>query len=183
MYYENCLAPGIDYEGCNAWHTDGKVRAKMEALVMAAQDGVLYTNRYQVVILKNGTDWQCRVCWDGVKTIGHILTSCKAHGWSLIKERHNQVVYQMALALARGSQSLKVPNLWGWCAKGWQGVGVLDGNKKKLVLDVSMPTDRELTSRKPDIVMYLKERNQITILEVAVAWEPLLEQQEKEKSN
>jgi len=78
-------------------------------------------------------------------------------------------VYQMVLALANG-QSLKVPDSWGWRAKGWQGVGVLDGNKAKLVVDVSMPTDRDLTTRRPDIVMYLKERNQIVILEVAVAW-------------
>jgi len=46
-----------------------------------------------------------------------------------------------------------------------------------------MPTDRDLTARRPDIIMYLKEHNQIVILEVAVAWEPLLEEREKEKSN
>jgi len=62
-------------------------------------------------------------------------------------------------------------------------LGVLDGDKAKLVVDVSMPTDRDLTTRRPDIIMHLKERNQIVILEVPVAWEPLLEEQEKEKSN
>jgi len=61
-------------------------------------------------------------------------------------------------------------------------VGVLDGDKAKLVVDVSMPTDQDLTARRPDIIMYLKERNQIVILVVAVAWEPLFEEREKEDS-
>ena len=62
-------------------------------------------------------------------------------------------------------------------------MGVLEDDRTKIVVDVSMPTDRELTSRRPDIVVFLKESNQITILEVAVCWEPLLEEREKEKSN
>ena len=86
IHYKNCLALGIDYEGCQAWLTNGRVRAETEALVVAAQDGV---NRYQAVILKNGTDPQRRVCRDGVEMIGHILTSFEAHTWSLIKERHD----------------------------------------------------------------------------------------------
>jgi len=101
-----------------------------------------------------------------VETISHILTSCEANTWSLIKERHDRVVYQMVLALAK-SQSLKVPDSWGWRAQGWQGVGVIVGDKAKLVVDVSMQTDRDLTVRRPDIIMYLKERNQIVILEVS----------------
>jgi len=85
--------------------------------------------------------------------ISHILTSCEAHLWSLIKERHDLVVYQLVLALAR-SQGLTVPNSWGWRAQGWQGVGVLEDDRTKIVVDVSMPTDRELTSRRPDIVVF-----------------------------
>ena len=61
-------------------------------------------------------------------------------------------------------------------------MGVLEDERTKLVVDASMPTDRELTSRRPDVVVFLKGSNQITILEVAVCWEPLLEEWEKEKS-
>ena len=182
VYYQTCLAPENDTAGCHAWLMDGRVRAETEALVVAAQDGVLHTNRYQAEVLRNGTDPQCRVCRNGVETIGHILSICEAHTWFLIKERHDRVVYQMVLALAR-SQSLAVPDSWGWRPQGWQGVGVLEGDKAKLVVDVSMPTERDLTARRPDIIVYLKERNQVVILEVAVAWETLLEEREKEKSN
>ena len=61
-------------------------------------------------------------------------------------------------------------------------MGVLEDERTKLVVDISMPTDRELTSSRPDVVVFLKGSNQITILEGSVCWEPLLEQWEKEKS-
>jgi len=92
------------------------------------------------------------------------------------------MVYQLVLALAK-NQSLKVPESCGWRAQGWHGVGVSDRDKMKWVVDISISTDRDITARRSDIIMYLKEHNQIVILEVAVAWEPLLEEQEKEKSN
>ena len=48
-------------------------------------------------------------------------------------------------------------------------------------VDLSLPTDRQLTSRRPDIVLFLKEDRCIVILECAVAWELLLEEREREK--
>jgi len=111
VYYENSLAPRINYEGCRAWLTDGRVRAEKEALIDAVQDGILYTNCYQVVVVKNGTDPKCQICRDGDKTIDHIPTTCEGHLWSLIKERHIWVVYRLVLALAR-SKGLVEPNQW-----------------------------------------------------------------------
>jgi len=83
--------------------TDWRVRAETEALV------ILWTNKYQAEVERNGTEPSYRVCHNGDKTIGHIFTSCEANTWSLIKERHDRVVYQMVLALAK-NQSLKVPD-------------------------------------------------------------------------
>ena len=55
----------------------------------------------------------------------------------------------------------------------------MDGDKMKLVVDVSIPTDQDLTARRPDIIMFLKEHNQIVILEVEVAWESLLKNEKR----
>ena len=133
VYYQTCMAPGNDQDGCHAWLTDGRVRAETEALVIAVQDGVLWTNTYQAEVVKNGTEPSRRVCHKGEETTGHILTSSEANTWSLIKERHDRVVYQLVLALAK-NQSLKVPDSWRWRAQGWQGVRVLDRDKMKLWL-------------------------------------------------
>jgi len=90
--YQNSVALGIDYEGCHAWLTDSRVRAETEVLIVPAQDGVFYMNCYQAVIVKNCTDHKCRICREGDKIIGHILTGCEAHLWSVIKETRSGCV-------------------------------------------------------------------------------------------
>ena len=52
-----------------------------------------------------------------------------------------------------------------------------------VVVDLSIPTNRQLTKRRPDIVLHLKGEQKIMILEGAVAWEPLLGEREKQKSD
>jgi len=48
VYYQTCMAPGNYQDGCHAWLTDARVRAETQALVIAAQDGILWTNKYKV---------------------------------------------------------------------------------------------------------------------------------------
>ena len=75
-----------------------------------------------------------------------------------------------------------VPNSMKWGVDGWYGVAALSGAKAKIVVDLSVPTDRRLPDRRPDIVLHLKGEQKIVILEGAVAWEPLLADQERQKS-
>ena len=76
---------------------------------------------------------------------------------------------------------VKVPHSMSWGLAGWHGVAELTGVKGVIKVDLSIPTDRQLTSRRPDIVLHLKDTNRIVILECAVTWEPLLEERECEK--
>ena len=51
----------------------------------------------------------------------------------------------------------------------------------RLVVDLSIPTDRQLTERRPDLVAYYRELRRIVIFEIACAWEPLIEERQREK--
>ena len=53
-------------------------------------------------------------------------------------------------------------------------MGVLEGKDMKLVIDISIPTDRQLSATRSDIIMYSWRTKCIFILEVACAWEPLI---------
>ena len=57
----------------------------------------------------------------------------------------------------------------------------MEGNDLKLCVDVSVPTDRQLTERRPDLVVFAKEKRKIIIFDVACAWKPLLNEREGEK--
>ena len=68
-----------------------------------------------------------------------------------------------------------------WGTSGWSGVGVLESSEVKLLLDVSTPTDRMVTERRPDLVVFLYATMCAHILKVACAWNPLVVEREREK--
>ena len=83
------------------------------------------------------------------------MSSCRPHMWTLYKERHDRVVYRLMMALAK-RLDVTVPDSMKWGVDGWHGVAALSGAKVKIVVDLSMLTDRQLPDRRPDIVLYLK---------------------------
>ena len=178
FYQQASSADGVDTEGTFAWLSDGRLRAETEGLVIAAQDGVILTNRYKHTVLGMGISPTCRVCREGDETIGHIVSSCKPHMWSLYKERHDRVIYQLLKAFARKLEVV-VPGSIKWGVDGWHGVAALEGARAKIAVDLSVPTDRQLSDRRPDLILYLKGERKIVILEGAVAWEPLLAERER----
>lgn len=58
---------------------------------------------------------------------------------------------------------------------------VLKGSRVKIVADVSIPTDRALEARRPDLVVCLRYLQTILILEVACAHEKCLSEREEQK--
>ena len=84
------------------------------------------------------------------------------------------------LALAAKYQ-LAVPQGLRWWPDRWNGVAVLEGPEAKLSVDLSIPTDKQLTAQRPDLVAYLCKEKVIVIFRVACAWEPLVSERELEK--
>ena len=150
--------------------------------MIAAQDGVILTNQYKHTVLKTSATSTCKVCQERKESIGHIVSSCGPHMWTLYKERHNRVVYRVMMALAK-RLDVKVPDSMTWGVDGWHGVAASSGAKAKIMVDLSIPTDRQLPDRMPDIVQYLKGERKIVNLEGAVAWEQLLAERERQKSD
>ena len=70
------------------WLRTGCQRSETEALIVAAQDGVIMTRAYMVRVLKIPVSVQCR-CHKMPETIGHIRSKCENYFWSLYMERHN----------------------------------------------------------------------------------------------
>ncbi len=60
-------------------------------------------------------------------------------------------------------------------------MAVIENSELKITIDVSIPTDRSITERRPDLVIDLKRECRALILEVACAWEPLILEREREK--
>ena len=177
FYQQASAAEGVDTEGTFAWLSDGRLQAETEGLVIAAQDGVILTNRYKHTVLGMGVSPTCKVCRKEAENIGHIMSNCKPHMWSLYKERHDRVIYQLMKAFAG---EVVVPGSIKWGVDGWHGVAALKGVRAKIAVDLAVLTDRQLSDRRPDLILYLKDERRIVILEGAVAWKSLLAERERQ---
>ena len=86
----------------------------------------------------------------------------------------------MVLILCK-KHNITVPESLRWGPSGWDGVAVLEGSEVRLVVNLSIPTDQQLTERRPGLLTYYRELRRIVIYEVACTWEPLIEKRQHEK--
>ena len=105
VFFKRCLEPDWDTSGCHIWLSDGRLRADTEALIVAAQNGVIHTRAYQVRVLKLDVPQSCRVCHSAPETVGHVLSCCEPLSWTLYKQCHDRVLYQMVLMLYKNHSS------------------------------------------------------------------------------
>ena len=179
-FFGQCHEEGWDTQASHFWLVDGRLQSKTEGLMIAAQDGAVWTRAFRRRNAKESISEICRVCKEAPETVGHLLSACKPMNFTVHKERHDRVLYQVVRALSK-RWGLTMPDSLRWGTEGWNGVACLENSDVKLAIDVSVPTDRELTARRPDLISYSKGDKRIHIFDVAVAWEPLLPEREAEK--
>ena len=148
---------------------------------MAAQDGVTGTAAYRSRVQNSGEDQTCRVCREHPETLGHILSRCPGHAWTLHKERHDRVLFVLVRAITE-KLGLTLPKTIR-TAGGLVKPGVVGNKRVKMLVDQRVPTGRHVTENRPDLIVRLREGKRIIVLEVACAWDPLVVKRELEKRN
>jgi len=92
---------GVSKGDSHLWLCDGRVKAATEALVIAAQDGTMATNRYIKQVWSMDMSAHCRKCGKVEETIGNILSACDEYKWGSYKARHDAVMAALIRAVAR----------------------------------------------------------------------------------
>ena len=179
-YWLQTLRPDRDTEMCHLWLRNGRFAAETEALIIAMQDGVLYTREFRANILKEDTTKVCRLCEVEVETIKHILSCCPLLQWSRFKERHDRVVYRIVHCLARRFH-IAVPDRIDGTESGVAKLMVIESKEARIAVDYSTPTDATIKERRPDILLTIFAQRRIEVIEVAVAWDGLVTERERQK--
>lgn len=113
------------------------------------------------------------------ETISHVLSCCEDHLWTTIKERHDRVLFLVVREVA-GALGVRVPKHLRQ-AGGRAKTEVIESRDVKITVDQGIPTDRRVEHTRPDLKVTIKSKREIVLFEVAVAWEPLVQEREKEK--
>ena len=129
------------------WLSEGRLRPQTEALIHAAQD-VLHTRWYQNRILRNSSLLMCRECGKVMETVKHILNMCEPKGFSLYKERHERAILIVWWRLLK-EYGFKQEEPWYKL----EAKPVYANRSVKILWDPSIPTDEEMTERRPDLVV------------------------------
>ncbi len=156
--------------GQTEWLQKGTLAAETEAVVVAAQDGVINTRAYQV---RAKVSQQCRACLTRTETLGHILAACPVYKWRQYKDRHDRVLLLLATAVMEGLE-LPIPGaLTG--VRGTARPGVYCTEERVVMVDQTSPTDKVIEERRPDLLVSLLQSRRIEVFEVACAWDPLVQ--------
>ena len=145
------------------WLSEGRLRPQTEALILAAQYDVLHTRWYQNRILKNYRLLMCRECGKAMETVKHILNMCEPKGFSLYKERHDQAILIVLWRLLK-EYGFKQEEPWYKL----EAKPVYENRAVKILWDPSIPTDDEMTERRPDLVVEDRLCKSIYIIEMSV---------------
>ena len=134
-----------------------------DALILAAQDDVPHTRWYQNRILKNSSLLMCRECGKAMETVKHILNMCEPKGFSLYKERHDRAILIVLWRLLK-EYGFKQEEPWYKL----EAKPVYENRAVKILWDPSIPTDDEMTERRPDLVVEDRLCKSIFIIEMSV---------------
>ena len=132
-----------------------------------------FLSEYFVVgLLKESVDPTCSLCGVRNETVGHILTSCLKSLFQLILERHDEVVELVARAV--------LGQLGVWVKYKYHVKGaVYHKGGTSVVVDRPIVNDGEVAHHRPYIVVF--QRNKVTLIDVAVAWDPTVTVREHEQ--
>ena len=147
--------------------------AQTEATLCEMQDGTTHTRKYLAEVAGKAEGLMtCRACGGPKESLGHILSSCTSHYFSLYKSRHDRVLYVLVRQILEALELPLPPQLMN--PGGWAQGGVHGTTSKMVKVDVTNPTHEDIRENRPDLVIRLRETKAIYIVEVACAWDGLL---------
>ena len=157
----------VDIKDSSIWLHKGSNKPTTEAYNCYVQDRNVYWNSKEVM---------CLHCNKTKRTVDHIATKCDRMLGHDYTRRHNEVVRAI---------HLHCMNLYGFTKskkiRSHSVQEVIENRNAEVRVDTRIKTDILIKNNSPDIFIYDKKKNEITIIEVGITCQDLLQQVEIEK--
>lgn len=155
----------IDKKNTYTWLQRGELHPETEGFIIAIQDQVILTKNYQKHILKdlNVTNDKCRRCQTHTETIDHIIAGCQILAGTDYTERHNTVAKILHQEIAKNLELLinSVPYYK------YNPSNILENESFTLYWDITIHTDKTISSNRPDITLINKNNKTTYFIEIS----------------
>ena len=138
----------VDQEATHQWLRSSGLKAETEGFIIAAQDQSLFTRNFQANILKNGADPSCRLCDKSCETIDHLVSGCSTLAPNEYVRRHDRVGQYLHWGICK---HYGIETCHNWYEH--KPAPVVEGNNTTVLWDFPIHTDRTIQANRPDIVI------------------------------
>lgn len=158
------------------WLSRANLKPATEGLIMAAQNQTLATNHRKHFIQRTRDSPLCRMCNERDETTNHIVSECTFLAGTEYKLRHNKICRHIHHQLLKDN-GFDAPNNW------WEHNPnkVEENEQVKILYDFDIQVDKQITHRRPDIIITNKAEKTTTIVDVAIPADSRIEKKEAEK--
>ena len=138
------------------WLRKGNFKREKESLLIAAQDSAIRTNHIKTRIDKTQQNSKFRLCGDRDETINHIISECSKLAQREYKARHDWVGKVIHWEMCK---KLKFDHTNKWYMH--NPAPVLENATHKLLWDFNIQTDHLIPTRRPDLMIINKKRENL----------------------
>ena len=125
-----------------------------ESLLIAAQNNAGRTNHIKARIDKTQQNNKCRLCGDRDEIINHIISECS----NLAQKEYETISDWIGKVIDREMcKKFKFDHRNKWYMH--KPAPVLDNNTHKLLWDFYIQADHRISARRPDLIIFKKQKN------------------------
>lgn len=171
-----CTNAHIDRRLSSLWIKRACISARNLRDVLGVQEGCLLTRSTPASVNMGNYGTTCRCCHAAPETPQHVVSNCVHWLPNLYVERHNAVARNVHFVLCTKyglpptHYSNQVPH-------------VLENERCKLLWDLELQTRVPMKHRRPDLVLFDKELDEILVLEISVPFGTQMSRQREIKVN
>eukprot|EP00795_Rhopilema_esculentum_P008488 gene8488-14486_t len=153
----------VDQTHTHQWLRSAGLKAETEGFLLAAQDQTLSTRNYQANILKNGADPKCRYCNEQCETVDHLVSRCAVLAPNEYKARHDRVGQCLHWKICHHF-GVETPKHW----YEHHPDPVVEGDNVSILWDFPVYTDRTINAYRPDIIIKDRNEETCLLIDMSI---------------
>ena len=176
VFFKQMKSNELDTKTSLSWLEKCHLSPQSESYICGAQELSIFTRWHEKHLLKTNDSDMCRVCGKQTETTSHILSGCDTLAKKEYLERHNNVANYIHYETCK-KYNIQTETKWHL----HRPKEVYMDSRVELLWDMTLTTDRDVGSNRPDIVIRDKKERKVFIIDVSCPSDSNVKSKENEK--